>query len=1694
MEYLKTWRAGVAEGFSLFSDLLKQDGSISLPYGVVAGALLWPVRHDGASPQLAKALTDICATREVGPLLHAVSLLGRAEPLAGAQALSREARDSEALRAQLDRLLKYFRDDWLSFQLLKPAAPDINISGGVEGANIVIGGIQYVAGDMVISQTLVQQKVRACPTAPNPPPHFVGRRAELEQLKETVGRGGNVAITGIQGMGGIGKTALALQLAAEMGGVGAVLWASLGPSPTAVSHLLNWARHADPNFEAGDDPLDVLAGRVRANLTDLVRERCPGRVLVIIDDVWEGDSIAAARLLQRAAPSGATLLVTTRSQLVAAQLRSARFELRPMTPEDALTLLRNLLSAYPSIPDAALLELAAAVGHHPLAMELAAGQVALLERPEAEIVELLVRYKGGIPEGSPFRDIRLELGESREDNLELVLSYSYEGLGEDDRARFRALGVLAYAAPFDQPLCRAVWGVEPKPALDTLRHQALLGVAEAGGWYQQHPLLRAYARALLRGSRADLARAAEGYTEYVLNVSEQFHALLLESWSRLDPYVPHVEEVGGLLVSAARGAAQAGTAPDEKTDARALSFALNTSRLLANRRQLNHTEWLEMGLDVSRRRRDLRYSVFFLNEIGQDNYFRGDTRAAIQRWYEAQRVAESAGDKPSLAQTYTNLGLFFLSSDPIESPKFLRPAVKLYEELGDAPGLIGALMHLAEWHANKYHPYEQREEAVALLQRALSEARAAGYEQGEAEARLRLGRLLDTLGEREEARSLLAEAVAAFEALGRRDQEGTARLFLANALANSGRHEEAREQLEKALPLFKTTGHRPGQAAALRNLAELHARRGSRELALAHFAEALPLVRKSSGFLQPDADEVSTAASYFSAQMEDLVKLELVEQFRARAFEDLRREDGEGDPEAPVFGGLMPDEMLSYLIVETVRVKTVTPEARASWASTLEGFAARVAGHDGQYEPEAQFARALLDVTLDRPPALPEGHPYAEHVRFLVARLDFFLKSPGQPLLPAEAVEQYVNNTLAVRIAQRESLREWMIRLREARRETSMWGEEYERDFYAAQLAVLSDRLRLLPPSNPYHDAFDKLLAELGRYEILPLDYFLEETVACKLVVLERAETWLGHLRRGRRNAIRYGEEYEREFFDALIGIVEGRPVGLRDDSPYRPHLERARRALASGSPLVVPVPPAVLALMVQRTVEARTTQPKTIDTVTGMLIDEARSAQQRGRLYDVDLFRVLLDMLSGGRPSLPEGHVYRPVLQAVLDQIDRQRPLPSADSTIPPSEAGVYVRAALDALTQAPETLAEARASLDVYRRLLEGRGADWAYERAFVEALLDMLAGRPARLAAGNPYRPLVERAAEEVTRYHELRAKGGMFSPAQLDGLLRETAAQVRGVQELMSEQMSDPNNFTAMMTDHRMRDMVLEQGRWRENLVGLREEAEGRGEGWRHEVELLDALAAMVDSQPASVSPESPYHAAFRGLVEELDYTHGIPDDLQAAALAMSQEEFAEHFRGLFSGKTYFLEKLDVILMNTVGVKTVLQQEPQRWDASLEGYSRQLEEQNEKLEPSNIRDELELIGALRGVLRDERPALPEGHTYAAHLRQVVEAVDIFHGRSASPTALPGEQLESIYYMTSGVMTIAKERFSEWKEMVEGLRQSLREQGPGGREAAAFTDALLVVLQGRPTDLPVENPYRPYLHIIQQQIKQLGMSVSA
>src|SRR3974377_1148847 len=97
--------------------------------------------------------------------------------------------------------------------------------------------VEENAGVINYNAAPITSALRATP--PAPPPHFTGREDDLARFTQLLTSGQNVAITALQGMGGIGKTALAQKLAERVRDQfpGGVLWWTLGPSADVFTAL-----------------------------------------------------------------------------------------------------------------------------------------------------------------------------------------------------------------------------------------------------------------------------------------------------------------------------------------------------------------------------------------------------------------------------------------------------------------------------------------------------------------------------------------------------------------------------------------------------------------------------------------------------------------------------------------------------------------------------------------------------------------------------------------------------------------------------------------------------------------------------------------------------------------------------------------------------------------------------------------------------------------------------------------------------------------------------------------------------------------------------------------------------------------------------------------------------------------------------------------------------------------------------------------------------------------------------------------------------------------------------------------------------------------------------------------------------------------------------------------------------------------
>ncbi|MBK6429196.1 NB-ARC domain-containing protein [Candidatus Amarolinea dominans] len=347
----------------------------------------------------------------------------------------------------------------------------------------------------------------------------VGRRAELADLRRALETAGSTAVIGkgvdrgvsgaLHGLPGVGKSTLAAMYAEAYAAdyPGGVLWLRLTPDMTTaesvgpeLSRVAAYAYSMDVQayrlFVAaqqlpGANPAAALAGAhfapeiVRGLLAD------HGRLLLVADNVWER---AALTPIRAALPIDAHLLVTTRDERVARDV-GRPMELDVLSVPDALGLVAQVI---PDLSPALAGRLAQAVGRHPLALEIAVGDLA--SHGPDEWAGLVARLEADMTLGLALDGAPLDDDLTRVRRLEIVLRYSYDALGRAPdgatlQRHFRAVGCLAYEANFATDAAAAFWEeneVAAQAQLNIFAARSLLR-RQAGGRWRQHAILRGFA-------------------------------------------------------------------------------------------------------------------------------------------------------------------------------------------------------------------------------------------------------------------------------------------------------------------------------------------------------------------------------------------------------------------------------------------------------------------------------------------------------------------------------------------------------------------------------------------------------------------------------------------------------------------------------------------------------------------------------------------------------------------------------------------------------------------------------------------------------------------------------------------------------------------------------------------------------------------------------------------------------------------------------------------------------------------------------------------------------------------------------------------------------------------------------------------------------------------------------------------------
>lgn len=278
--------------------------------------------------------------------------------------------------------------------------------------------------------------------------HFVGRQVQLRQLHESVGVGTLGVITAVHGLGGIGKTELAVQYANDYarGFPGGIWWINAANQrvlKTCLASLIDDPRFPQPAARSTDDELRFAY--VIHTLQQAAQQRQAqdpdggSQVLVLLDNVDHPELLGANQRVYVANTPWLSLLATTR-EIAAAWSRADRLkvlELDALDPDDALALIREWQPghAFASAAEgAAARELCTLLGCFTLAVEQAA--IYLGTQAGASVRGFLVGLKaGGLQQLDALaRNPELQANmQHREKQLGLVLEQTLPAPGSLER-------------------------------------------------------------------------------------------------------------------------------------------------------------------------------------------------------------------------------------------------------------------------------------------------------------------------------------------------------------------------------------------------------------------------------------------------------------------------------------------------------------------------------------------------------------------------------------------------------------------------------------------------------------------------------------------------------------------------------------------------------------------------------------------------------------------------------------------------------------------------------------------------------------------------------------------------------------------------------------------------------------------------------------------------------------------------------------------------------------------------------------------------------------------------------------------------------------------------------------------------------------------------------------------------------------
>ena len=638
---------------------------------------------------------------------------------------------------------------------------------------------------------------------PASPPAFTGRAAELAQL-DTVRDSSAVVITAIDGMAGVGKTALAVHAARQLAGrySDGQLFLDLhgfteGVTPVDPSDALDrMLRSLGVPGEQIPPQLDDRAALYRSRLADR-------RMLILLDN-----AVTEAQVIPLLPGSpGCLVLITSRRRLAGLdQTRAVSLDVLP--PNDAVDLFVNTVGAdrLSGVARESLREIVELCGRLPLALRIAAAR--LRAHPTWTVRHLIDRLHD-----RQQRLVELEAGQR---SVTAALDMSYHQLSTDQQRAYRLIGLhpgsnldlYAAAALFDGDL------PETRRMLDQLL-DAHLVQEPTPDRYEFHDLARNHAVLVATRDESEAGRDAVLHrllTHYTHTAAAAMDAAYPFEQERRPQPPPSRHPI-----------------PDVRTPDLAMAWLdAELHNLLAAATYSVAHGWPAFPIRLA-------------GTLDRHLTSRSRTSDAEALHQCALNAARASGDAVAEVKALVCLGQLHrrTGQHPQAEANYL-PAVQLAREHDHPHGEMDALNGLGQIRRLR----GQFTEATGAFERALDLAGTIDYPTGELQALLGLGHLNRELSQHELATRYLRRGLDLARATGNTVGQMGALIGLGWSHRLQDHHEEAAQAFSQALDIAHAGGHRTGELTSLLGLGDVHRRQGRFEAAAGFYDDVLARARK----------------------------------------------------------------------------------------------------------------------------------------------------------------------------------------------------------------------------------------------------------------------------------------------------------------------------------------------------------------------------------------------------------------------------------------------------------------------------------------------------------------------------------------------------------------------------------------------------------------------------------------------------------------------------------------------------------------------------------------------------------------------------------------------------------------------------------------------------------------------------------